>query len=260
MQQEEPGSRRNIPFIADSRRGTGRRDQLDGGSRSEEKAAGQPLPICCKFGKDETAAAGSAGQDQRHREPPAGRKVKRYFRKKKRGCGAVSAIFFRKKAKYFLPFRCGDIIGGGVYMTPCPPAAPAAALCNPPAGSGETRRGKIRPCPTKTLFSFSGTCWGAVPKPGGLSAGNARLYIHAPSLPKRKQRFLTGQIGHHKKKLLPDQTREGRGKISAGIRAGDRRPRSRRFSQIQKAGTRQGEGISFYRHRDKRQLLPPLPL
>lgn len=172
----------------------------------------------------------------------------------------MSAIFYRKKTKYFLQFRYRDIIGGGVYMTPCPPAAPAAALCNPPAGPGETRRGKIRPCPTKTLFSFSGTCWGAVPKPGGLSAGNARLYIHAPSLPKRKQRFLTGQIGHHKKKLLPDQTREGRGRISAGIRAGDRRPRSRRFSQIQKARTRQGEGISFYRRRDKRQLLPPLPL
>ena len=187
--------RRNIPNNADGSRGTGRRISRTRKAKEprknpeRKKAAGQPLPICCNSGKDETAAAGSAGQDQRHREPPAGRKVQRYFRKKKRGCGAVSAIFFRKKTKYFLPFRYGDIIGGGVYMTPCPPAAPAAALCNPPAGSGETRRGKIRPCPTKTLFSFSGTCWGAVPKPGGLSAGNARLYIHAPSLPKRKQRF-----------------------------------------------------------------------
>lgn len=70
--------RRNIPNNADDSRGTGCRISRTRKAKEprKKKAAGQPLPICCNSGKDETAAAGSAGQDQRHREPLPGVKCK----------------------------------------------------------------------------------------------------------------------------------------------------------------------------------------
>jgi len=89
--------------------GAGRRDQLDGGSRSEEKAAGQPLPICCKFGKDETAVAGSAGQDQRHRETLPGEKCKGTSERKNVVAGRGAQYFFRKKQNIFCRFVTGTL-------------------------------------------------------------------------------------------------------------------------------------------------------
>jgi hypothetical protein len=111
MQQEEPGNRRNIPFIADGRRG-----QTDGiswtaGADQRKRQRGSPCRSAANLEKMKLPLPDQTGRISDTGKP----------------CRAKSAKVLPNE---------GDTLRGGVYMPPALLLPLLPPLCNPPAGSG----------------------------------------------------------------------------------------------------------------------------